>query len=75
LGDVRELLVGRANLAFCLMQRGSPGDLAEARRLLELALEVAIKMRLLEVGTIQELLNRIGAGQQDTDTEPGQETA
>jgi tetratricopeptide (TPR) repeat protein len=67
LGDVRELLVGRANLAICLMQRGAPDDLAEARRLLGLALEAAIKMRLPEVRTIQELLDRIGAGQQDAE--------
>ena len=62
LGDVRSLLVGRANLAIYLMGRGEPDDLVEARRLLELALEAAIKMRLPEVGTIHELLDKIGTG-------------
>ena len=47
----------------------------EARRLLELALDAAIKMRLPEAGTIQALLDEIGAGQRDADMQTGLETA
>jgi len=66
LGDVRSLLVARANTAITLMQRGAPSDLGEARQLLELALAAAIKMRLPKVRQIQPwlgmLARRSGSG-------------
>jgi hypothetical protein len=55
-GDVRSLLVERANLSFMLLQRGTPGDAAEARRLLRLALEAARWLRIPEADQIEGAL-------------------
>jgi len=55
LGDVRLLLVGRANLAMYLQSRNRPGDRAEARRLLLLALAAAEKLRVPEAEQIRAL--------------------
>jgi 3',5'-cyclic AMP phosphodiesterase CpdA len=57
LGDVRSLLVGRANLAIGLVQRDGPGDRDEARSLLQWALDAAQKMQLPEAKTIQGILD------------------
>jgi len=57
LGDVRGLLIGRANQAINLLKRAAPGDRAEARRLLSLALSEARQMKLPgEVETIESWL-------------------
>ena len=61
LGDVRALLVGRANLALTLLRRGAPGDHAEAVTLLRMALVDARRLRLPEAGQIQQILAAIGA--------------
>ena len=45
LGDANELMLGRWWLAIHLQQRTAPGDLAEARQLLNLALSTAKKLR------------------------------
>ena len=60
LGDVRALLVARANLAITLLKRGAPGDRKEARGLLHLALEAAKKLRLPEVAQIEVILASLG---------------
>jgi tetratricopeptide (TPR) repeat protein len=64
LGDVRSLLVGRANLAITLMHRRQPGDLDEARALLNLALQDAARLHLPEQETLRNLLQSLAvAGQ------------
>jgi len=59
LGDVRDLLVGRAKLAINLLQRDAPGDREEARQLLTLALEAARKLRLPEEQILEQWLSRL----------------
>jgi hypothetical protein len=61
LGDVRSLLVGRANLAIGLLQRGAAGDLGEARRLLGLALGDAHRLRLPEAQQIEQIIEQTRA--------------
>ena len=58
LGDVRALLVGRANLAIALLTRGRAEDRDEARRLLHLALELdeARRLKLPEAQNIEQIL-------------------
>ena len=64
LGDVRELLVGRANLALTLLQRAAPGDQAEARRLLMLALDDARRLKLpREMHSIEAALASIDSSE------------
>ena len=46
LGDVRELLVARAKIGINLLTRNAPGDRAEARRLFDLALADARRLKL-----------------------------
>ena len=60
LGDVRELLVARANLALSLLQRGEPNDREEAQSLLLQALREAARLRLPEAGQIIQILAREG---------------
>ena len=60
LGDVRSLLVGRANLAITLLQRGNDGDRDEARRLLGLALAGARRLNLPEAQQIEEIMGQTG---------------
>jgi tetratricopeptide (TPR) repeat protein len=60
LGDVQSLLVGRTNLALTLLGRGRPEDRAEARRLLDLALAAARKLRIPEEKRIQKILDGLG---------------
>jgi esterase/lipase superfamily enzyme len=55
LGDVRSLLVGRANLAINLLQRGADGDRDEAGRLLALALGDAQRLGLPEASQIEQI--------------------
>jgi hypothetical protein len=56
-GALHGLLIGRANQAINLLKRAAPGDRAEARRLLNLALSEARQMKLPgEVETIESWL-------------------
>ena len=66
LGDVRERLVCRANMAICLIQRRRAGDKVEAQRLLALALADAQRLRLPEVARIEELLRQAASAPPDT---------
>ena len=59
LGDVRELLFGRKNLALTLRARSRPGDIEEARDLLTLALVAAEGLQVPEAQTIRQLLVEI----------------
>ena len=52
LGDVRELLVGRTNMAILLMQRGKKQDRPEVARLLSQAHRAALAMQLPEADQI-----------------------
>ena len=56
LGDVRSLLVGRANLALLLLTRNQSSDRDEAQRLLCLALADARRMQLPEAQQIEAIL-------------------
>lgn len=58
--DVRELVIGRANLAQTLLIRNNHGDRPEARRLLCLALADARRLRLPEAQQIEEILAHFG---------------
>ncbi len=58
LGDVRSLLIARANIAMALLDRGHAGDRAEAADLLGRALAEAERLRLPEAGIIREILER-----------------
>ncbi len=60
LGDVRELLVARANLATTLHKRDKPGDRDEAKRLLCLALAEARRLRLPEATEIEKFMADAG---------------
>ena len=55
LGDVRELLVGRTNLAILLMQRGTKRDRTEVAHLLSQAYQAARDMQLPEADQIAAL--------------------
>jgi len=60
LGDVRELLVARAKIGFNLLTRNAPGDRAEARRLFDLALADARRLKLpQETAAIESWLKRL----------------
>ena len=58
LGDVRSLLVGRANQAQTLHKRNAPGDREEGKRLLLLAFDDARRLRLPEAAQIESILTR-----------------
>jgi hypothetical protein len=60
LGDVRSLLVGRANLAIGYLQRDEGDDRRQANELLCLALDAARKLRIPEVQVIEGILNQVG---------------
>ncbi len=60
LGDVRSLLVGRANLAVTLARRGRPADGPQIMGLLAAALADARRLRLPEVGQIEDLIRQHG---------------
>ncbi len=60
LGDVRELLIGRTNLALTLLARNQPGDAVEARRLLGLALDAARQLRIPEAAQIEQIMRDNG---------------
>jgi hypothetical protein len=60
LGDVRSLLVGRANLAMTLLQRDKEGDRERAHKYLCLALEAAIGLQIPEAGQIVQVLLQHG---------------
>jgi hypothetical protein len=60
LGDVRMLLVGRANLAMTLLQRDADGNREEAGRLLSLALAEARRLGLAEAGQVAEIMDSWG---------------
>ncbi len=60
LGNVRDLLIGRANLALNLLSRGAAGDREEAAELLIQAREAAERLRLPEAETIRRLQVRHG---------------
>jgi hypothetical protein len=59
LGDVRSLLVGRANLAMSLYQQGRAEDRAEIDRLLALALAEADRLRIPEADQIRDIQRQI----------------
>src|SRR5271168_2430301 len=61
LGDVRELLVGRANLAITLLRRAKDGDRDEAHSLLRLALADARRLNLPEAQQIERFIDQIEA--------------
>ena len=60
LGDVRELLVGRANLALLYLRRGQPADRDMAAELLRLARTSAESLQLPEAAQIRELQRHFG---------------
>jgi hypothetical protein len=60
LGDKRSLLVGQANTAIYLLQRGQKGDQAQAAGLLQQALQAAVEMQLPEAGQILGIMDRYG---------------
>ncbi|HVG60855.1 MAG TPA: NB-ARC domain-containing protein [Hyalangium sp.] len=60
LGDVRSLLVGRANLALLYLSRAQEGDRQQAIDLLHLALEKAEEMRIPEAEQIRSILKQLG---------------
>jgi hypothetical protein len=60
LGEVRLLLVGRANLALALLERGQPDDMPEIIRLLALALQDARRLRSPETERIAAIIREIG---------------
>lgn len=67
LGDVRSLLVGRANLAITLAQRGRPEDGPDILSLLQQALADAERLRLADAETIRGLIAQIfGPGDETT---------
>jgi hypothetical protein len=68
LGDVRELLVGRANLAITLLQRAKDGDWDEARNLLKLALDDARRLGLPEAGQIEQIIEQTALASEPTET-------
>jgi hypothetical protein len=55
LGDVRLLLVGRANLALLYLRRGQPGDRDLAANLLRLARSAAESLRIPEAAQIESI--------------------
>jgi len=60
LGDVRSMLVARANIGINLLTRNAPGDRAEARRLFDLALADARRLKLpQETAAIESWLKRL----------------
>jgi esterase/lipase superfamily enzyme len=67
LGDVRELLVGRANLAITLLQRAEDGDRDDARDLLSLALDEARRLSLPEAQQIEQIVEQAGLGSMPTE--------
>jgi 3',5'-cyclic AMP phosphodiesterase CpdA len=60
LGDVRSLLVGRANLAIAYLQRGQRDDRRHANKLLCLALNDARRLRIPEAQVIEGILSQAG---------------
>jgi hypothetical protein len=56
LGDVRDLLVCRANIAINLLSRAGEVDRMEAKRLLESALTDAERLRIPEARRIKKIL-------------------
>ncbi len=60
LGDVRNLLVCRWNLALNLLSRGAAGDREEAAELLIQAREAAERLRIPEAGEIRQFQVRHG---------------
>jgi hypothetical protein len=58
LGDVRSLLVGRANIALLYLSRGQEGDRQQAIDLLHLALEKAEELRIPEAEQIRSILKQ-----------------
>ena len=60
IGDVRNLLVGRTNLALSLIMRGYPEDEAEILRLLRWSYQEALRLHLSEAGQIRKILLRTG---------------
>jgi esterase/lipase superfamily enzyme len=67
LGDVRSLLVGRANLAITLLQRAEDGDRDEARTLLVLALDDAQRLNLPEAQQIEQIIEQTGLASRPTE--------
>ena len=60
LGEVRGLLVGRANLSIMLLARNYDGDRREAEQLLHLALADARLLRIPQAGQIEAILQQHG---------------
>jgi hypothetical protein len=60
LGDVRELLIGRANLAMGYLQRGQRDDREQANELLCQALDAARRLRIPEAQAIEGILSQVG---------------
>jgi hypothetical protein len=58
LGDVRDLLVGRTNLALTYLDRGKPEDRPTVAALLRLALTAAEALRIPEAQRIRDILQR-----------------
>jgi len=62
IGDVRNRLMCQAEIALNLLDKGGDGDRDRAESLLHLALTDARRLRIPEVRTIEEILDRHGMG-------------
>jgi hypothetical protein len=60
LGDVRELLVGRANLALNLLVRGRHEDIPESAALLAIALRDARRRQIPEAAQFAGIVRQLG---------------
>jgi hypothetical protein len=60
LGNVRELLVGRANLALNLLVRGRHEDIPESAALLAMALRDARRLQIPEAAQIAGIVRQLG---------------
>ena len=67
LGDVRELLVARTNLAILLWQMNATENAARVRELLCLALADARRLRIPEAGQIEDILAGFGLSCEEAD--------
>ncbi|MGR9051680.1 MAG: hypothetical protein ACU84J_03445, partial [Gammaproteobacteria bacterium] len=60
LGDVRLLVVGRANLAMLLLQQDATGHAERIAELLFTALADARRLKIPEAGQIEAVLRQLG---------------
>jgi len=60
LGDVRSLLVARANIALMMLERGRREDLPEAVRLLVWSYQAAAERGFAEAAQLEQILRALG---------------